>query len=614
MPDDQATPGVVISPPPEPPQPGAERPRKRSKKKRSGQRQWERIKSWGKIAAAIFAGGPSAVIAIWVLGSLLILTFHRHSLDLDAIGVLETLSKVGFTSKVATQHLRDAIYAVQQRAQTNMALTGVDTDWELSEITIPKTGLSLQSVAVAVRSLLPGWRHEVSGEFVQSGNGISLQLRHNGRVIFSETAKDADPDAADTLLRKDLQGGAFKVVKETQPYVAASALYGDGRSDEQVTAAEKEADQIIASLPATDENVIWAINLKGVIADVRGEYPEAEALLKKLPRFAGARLNLGNVYDHQHKPAMAITEYQAAIWLDPKLASPDANLCNVYDEQHRLEIAIVECQAAIQLDPKSAPSHTNLGRVYHDQHKLEMAIAEDKTAILLNPQLAMPHNNLGKVYDEQAKPEMAIAEFQTAIRLDPRLALPHANLCKVYYDQQKLETAIVECQEAIQLDPKLALPHAHLCKVYDEQHKLEIAMLECQTAIQLDPKDATYHNNLGKVYQDQHKPEMAIAEFQKAIQLDPKSALPHSNLGIVYYDQHKQRWQSPKPERRSSATQSLRHHTTFLGLPFGTPPSRPARTRRGRSGSKMPAGPSWREASSCPMIPTSPLACTTWIR
>src|SRR6266436_4636645 len=306
-----------------------------------------------------------------------------------------------------------------------MALTGVDTDWELSAITIPKTGLSLQSVAVAVRSLLPGWRHEVSGEFVQSGNGISLQLRHNGRVIFSETAKDADPDAADTLLRKDLQGGAFKVVKETQPYVAASALYGDGRSDEQVTAAEKEADQIIASLPATDENVIWAINLKGVIADVRGEYPEAESLLKKFPRFAGARLNLGNVYDHQHKPAMAITEYQAAIWLDPKLASPHAHLCKVYDEQHSLEIAILECQTAIQLDPKDATYHNNLGKVYQDQHK----------------------------------PEMAIAKFQKAIQLDPKSALPHSNLGIVYYDQHKLEMAIAEARAAIQRDPKLAAPH-----------------------------------------------------------------------------------------------------------------------------------------------------------
>src|SRR6266436_6537876 len=340
-----------------------------------------------------------------------------------------------------------------------MALTGVDTDWELSAITIPKTGLSLQSVAVAVRSLLPGWRHEVSGEFVQSGNGISLQLRHNGRVIFSETAKDADPDAADTLLRKDLQGGAFKVVKETQPYVAASALYGDGRSDEQVTAAEKEADQIIASLPATDENVIWAINLKGVIADVRGEYPEAESLLKKLPRFAGARLNLGNVYDHQHKPAMAITEYQAAIWLDPKLASPHANLFNVYDDQHRLEIAIVECQAAIQLDPKLALPHAHLCKVYDEQHKLEIAMLECQTAIQLDPKDATYHNNLGKVYQDQHKPEMAIAKFQKAIQLDPKSALPHSNLGIVYYDQHKLEMAIAEARAAIQRDPKLAAPH-----------------------------------------------------------------------------------------------------------------------------------------------------------
>jgi len=435
--------------------------------------------------------------------------------------------------------LRDAIFAVQERAQTNMALTGVDTDWELSAITIPKTGLSLQSVAVALRSLLPGWRHEVSGEFVQSGNGISLQLRLNGRVIFSETAKDADPDAADTLLRKDLQGGAFKVVKEIQPYVAASALYGEGRSDEQVTAAEKEADHIIASLPAKDENVIWAINLKGVIADVRGEYPEAEALLKKLPRFAGARLNLGNVYDHQHKPEMAITEYQAAIWLDPKLASPHANLCNVYDEQHRLEVAIIECQAAIRLDPKSAPSHTNLGRVYHDQHKLEMAIAEFQTAIRLDLRLALPHANLCKVYDDQQKLETAIVECQEAIQLDPKLALPHAYLCKVYDEQHKLEIAMLECQAAIQLDPKFALPHANLAKVYYEQHKPEMAIAEWQAAIQLDPKDATYHHNLGVIYNDQNKPEMAITEYQAATRLDPKFAAPHNNLSIVYYDQHK---------------------------------------------------------------------------
>jgi hypothetical protein len=118
MPDDQPLSEVVI-PPSESPQPAAEKPKKKTRtrsKRRSRQRQWERIKSWGKIAIAILAGVPSAVIAIGILGSLLILTLHRRSLDLDTIGVPETLTKAGFTSEVATRHLRDAIYAVQKRA------------------------------------------------------------------------------------------------------------------------------------------------------------------------------------------------------------------------------------------------------------------------------------------------------------------------------------------------------------------------------------------------------------------------------------------------------------------------------------------------------------------
>jgi len=124
MPEDQAAPEVIIQSP-ELPGADAEKPKKWSKKRSKDspkQRKWERIKSWGKTAVQIFANIPAAVIAALLLVSLLILIFHRHSLDLDAIGVPETPRKAGFTSKVATEHLRDAIYAVEQRAQTNMAL------------------------------------------------------------------------------------------------------------------------------------------------------------------------------------------------------------------------------------------------------------------------------------------------------------------------------------------------------------------------------------------------------------------------------------------------------------------------------------------------------------
>jgi tetratricopeptide (TPR) repeat protein len=486
MPDDQPLSEVVI-PPPQLSTPAVD------KSDTSPRGPWEQVKSWGKIAVAIFAGVPSAVIATWVLVSLLVLTFHRHSIDLDAIGVPETLSKAGFTSEVATQHLRDAIYAIQEGATTTMAKTGIDTDQDLSGITIPKTGLSLQSVAVAVRSLLPGWRHEVSGEFVQLEKGLLLRLRLNGRLIFSKRAANDDPDWADALLGKanlaaadealdknDRQSGAFRVVEETQPYLAVSAIYGGGKSDE-LDAADKAADRIIAFFGAEaenvppafylndvqpeaffvsalyiagmngdltaideesdhdhfisfvrgeDENVIRAANLKGLISLAHHDDKQAEAFFKKLPRLAVAHSNLGLIYKKQNKLKKAKQEYQVAIWLDPNTSMAHVGLGEIYNFEQKPEMAIAEYQKAIELNPKFRLTYDLIGDVYnYYQHKPEMAIAEYQTAIQLDPKDASAHFSLGNVYYyNQNNPGMAIEEYQKAIELEWKLDVSYYSL------------------------------------------------------------------------------------------------------------------------------------------------------------------------------------------
>jgi len=136
------------------------------------------------------------------LGRWLIMTFHRHSLDLDAIGVPD--AEQGGVSRARSQHSTCGTRSTAcSTAQTNMALTGVDTTGSCRNH-YPKTGLSLaKACPVAVPVVCcPGWRHAGFGRSRSVGNGISLQLRLNGRVIFSETAKECHPDAADTLLRR----------------------------------------------------------------------------------------------------------------------------------------------------------------------------------------------------------------------------------------------------------------------------------------------------------------------------------------------------------------------------------------------------------------------------
>jgi tetratricopeptide (TPR) repeat protein len=496
----------------------------------------------GRRVIAVLARIPPLAVGTWIVVAVLVLTFQRHALDIEAIGVPEALSKAGLTSDVATERLRAEIFAVQDLAQTAMAKTVVQTDQELSAITVPKTGLTLQGVATTLRSLFPSWQRKITGEFTQSDHQLSFQIRLNGRKIFEKAATTADPGAASALIGPGIGSAAFKIVEEVQPYLAASALYGNGTSDD-LAAAEQAADDIIDRFPVQDENVLRAVNLKGIVAIAQGDYPRAEIYcaqaLQINPNDAPTHNNLGSVYLGQNKLDAALAEYRTAIRLDPKYARPHAGLGNIYRDQHNLDAAVDEYQTAIHLDKKDALLHAGLGLIYGDQNKPDAALAEHRAGVRLDPQNARLHVGFGNAYRDQHKPDAAIDEYQTAISLDPIEAAPHNNLGTVYRGQQKLDAAVAEYQTAIRLNPQSAEIHFNLGNVYTDQQRLDAAIDEYRTAIRFSPKYALPHAGLGLVYSAQQKLDAAVDEYQIAIGLDPESALIHCNLGDLYSDQAK---------------------------------------------------------------------------
>lgn len=390
---------------------------------------WRKIRRW---AVGILTIVPTVIVAFWIVLSLTILTFHRHSLDLDAIVVPDALSKEGFTSDVATRRLRDAVLAVQALAKTSMAKTSLDTDQDLSAITVPRTGLSLQGIAAAIRSVLPGWQHEISGEFISSGTTLSLRLRLNGKVIFSDTATTATAAAADALIGSGSSGAAFQVVQSTQPYVAASALWEVGKANGDFAPAEDAAGVIIAEFPASDDNVLWATNLKGLIAKARGNYNAARQYFEA-SGIAVAHLNLGNLYSESTHGMFdldkAVEEYQTAIKMDPGQALFHNNLAATYLQQKKPLLAVAEYQKAISIDPTFEYAHYGLGFAYCNYlDKDEDGIREYQNAIHLDATDASPHNALGYIYLTRRDLERAIVEFETAIQLNPMWQTPYDNL------------------------------------------------------------------------------------------------------------------------------------------------------------------------------------------
>jgi len=100
-----------------------------------------------------------------------------------------------------------------------MTMARFNVDRDLSAITIPKTGLSLQGIAAASRRIVPGWRHEVSGEFTESGTTLYLRVRLNGNFMCTASANAVNPESADALIGNGYHGAAFKLVQYARAWI-----------------------------------------------------------------------------------------------------------------------------------------------------------------------------------------------------------------------------------------------------------------------------------------------------------------------------------------------------------------------------------------------------------
>lgn len=396
-------------------------------------RAWRRAKLWGKRAFAVSTTISTALLAVWIAWLVGEATLRKYSLDIESITVPKQLTDAGFSAEVVTRRLRDAIKKLQVQASTTTTMAGnrVDVHEDISDITIPKAGISAESIAASICRLLPeSWQHEVSGEFVLSGAELTVRLRLNGEVVFSDASTDLN--AVDALIDR----AALKLVERTQPFITAALLYGTG----DLSGAAHLADQIIASLPPDDENVMRAYNLKGNIASDQQDNENATAFYLKYPNSPIARYNLGVLRYNAQNLDEAISEYRRAIQLDPKLPNAHGNLGIALYGQGKLDEAISEYRLAIQHDPKFANAHDNLGDALHGQGKVDEAISEYRLAIQFAPKFANAHIDLGNALHDQGKLDDAISEYRVAIQLAPKLALAYYNLGKILAEHVGPET------------------------------------------------------------------------------------------------------------------------------------------------------------------------------
>ena len=374
------------------------------------------------------------LIPLVVIGVLLSLTvIQARGLKLDPIGVPESLSKAGFTTESVPRRLLEGIEAAQEMGSGfspgNDKGPAVVTDADLLEVSIPNTGLSTQTIDAIVYFIFPTWRHEISGEFTQTGSALSLDLRLNQKKIFHDTVSfkvPADaPNAADELIGSDVlsstftKGAVFAILKQTQPYIAAAALAAapKNRSEADLTEADYLSTKIIYESPAGDTAALLAWNLQGTIAYYNGDYCAAETAFQNASKLPAAHASLGYLYNDNNfetsdlpcKTGDAAYYQQKGLKIYEYLLKkyPNFEVTYVYfgnyykDHEHNDEKAIEQYKTAIRKDSSDFKPHVQLGFIHHEQKKIREAIAEFQIAASLNPTWAFPHYMIGDEYIQE---------------------------------------------------------------------------------------------------------------------------------------------------------------------------------------------------------------------
>jgi tetratricopeptide (TPR) repeat protein len=498
------------------------------------------------------------VIAIIVVVGVIVDGLTRHSTVIRPISVPKKFAEDGLTAEVASQRIRDAVRAyidpqMKDPNRTRMKDPDLALQGDLPNIVVPTVGISIDAAVSALRTLLRSTRSRtVSGELRMSSGPVFLDLRLDGRPIFSESGSTAEE-----LFEK----AAPKILREIRPYLLALKWARDKPED-----ALQKIDGLIDELTPDDDNISWLHNLKASLLLGRSipdkADKEAERALEKNANLSVALVNRGKSFHDRSMHYEAARYYREAIIVDPDFALPHSNLGAVLRRQGFYEGALRQFQRAIEIDPKhylarqnlaslyvylgldaeeeyrkaiklnpdSAAAHAGLARLLKKknnndtQHHFEKAEELYKAAINKNPTSSLPHWNLGNFFLDQNKQADAIREFQIATKLNPDDYQAYASLGRTL-------SSIPDLSKAIAIQPSYHFAHAWRANIHCENEEYETALQGYKRAIEIEPRYAAAWSGLARCFWQLENTAAARHAFRKAIKIDPRNAWLRTKFG-----------------------------------------------------------------------------------
>jgi hypothetical protein len=277
----------------------------------------------------------------------------------------------------------------------------------------------------------------ITGEYFLSNNRLVLELWLGTNNIYAQTAsapgigqaeineliKGIDTKTINTETQESELGAAFAIIRNTQPYVAASDLdsWGDQSN------ARAILDDIIRNAPPNDRDIPYTHNLLGYIDIKNRDYGAAKSELEQAPKLGIAHSNLCYIYfdqtNNSYDTAKAQTECKNAIVLDQRLLKPHELLGQYYAQ---LVLSSPDAAAARQNSEQAIGQFQTVEQVIDHDPESRLSTQSDLAAAYDGLSIVYVNRSLRDASQKAQKSDLdqAEKEYEQAVNLNPSTPVP----------------------------------------------------------------------------------------------------------------------------------------------------------------------------------------------
>ncbi|MFN0037506.1 MAG: tetratricopeptide repeat protein [Saprospiraceae bacterium] len=439
-----------------------------------------------------------AILIIWRMMS-------DTGFALQPFSVSKRLDENGLSGSIAALRLQDAIQTLKDEAASikkdELHVGSSDANAAMN-VQVMGVEVSLTSIAYQLRHILGKPQKRITGEFVQSGERLSLLLRMSGfpNARFEEPCPaGSEETAAQNLLRL----GAETVLQRTDPYRLAVVQY----RRKNYTAAIDLARIIIKDRP---EERVWAYHAWGNILAEQGRLEEAIAKFRRATEldstFAMAYQRWAHLLMQQRKRPEAIEKLEKSLRFNPENPDTWMTLGWQYVALGQLSKADSAYAASVRL--AAGQSYEPLAwqawmGAKMDQDSMAAALKLAQKAIEKASETADGYVTRGMAYLLQRDTVKAFEAGMRALELDPNNAIALRMVTRGLFAQKKYREVVTVTQG------------------------VKFKAWQMSMATEIFNLSAMSHNFLG-----QH--DSAFAVIRRTIAQDTLYGTPYSTLAETY--------------------------------------------------------------------------------